>query len=46
MAIAYSGLTQWVDESRLDFFMDAVASNDVLPFARKYGDVILSLIHI
>lgn len=40
MAIAYSGLTQWVDESRLDFFMDAVASNDVLPFARKYGDVI------
>jgi len=40
MALAYSGLTQWVDESRLDFYTDAIAANDVLPFVRKYGTVI------
>jgi hypothetical protein len=40
MALVYSGLTQWVDESRLDFYLDAVATNDVLPFVRQYGQVI------
>ena len=40
MALVYSGLTQWVDESRLDFYLDAVAANDVLPFVRQYGQVI------
>lgn len=40
MALIYSGLTQWVDESRLDFYLDAVAANDVLPFVRQYGQVI------
>ena len=39
MAVSFSGLTAWVDESRLDFYMDAIASNDVLPYLRKYGNV-------
>jgi hypothetical protein len=33
-------LSNWTDESRLDFYLDAVASNDVLPFVRQYGQVI------
>ena len=40
MAITYSGVNAWVDESRIDFFMDAVASNDVIPYLKKYGLVI------
>jgi hypothetical protein len=40
MALVYSGLSNWTDESRLDFYLDAVASNDVLPFVRQYGQVI------
>lgn len=40
MAIVYSGLSQWTDESRLDFYLDAVASNDVIPFVRQYGQLI------
>ena len=39
MAVNFSGLTNWVDETRLDFYMDAIAANDVLPYARKYGQV-------
>lgn len=40
MAIVYSGLSQWTDESRLDFYLDAIASNDVIPFVRQYGQLI------
>lgn len=39
MAVSFSGLTAWVDETKLDFYMDAIASNDVLPYLRKYGQV-------
>lgn len=40
MAVTFSGLTALPDESRLAFFTDAIASNDVLPFVRQYGDFI------
>ncbi len=40
MSVAFSGLTALPDESRLAFFLDAIASNDVLPFVKKYGDYI------
>lgn len=39
MAVNFSGLSAWADETRLDFYMDAIASNDVLPYLRKYGQV-------
>lgn len=39
MAVSFSGVSNWTDETRLDFYMDAIASNDVLPYARKYGQV-------
>jgi hypothetical protein len=39
MAITFSGLSAWTDESKLDFYTQAIASNDVLPYLRKYGQV-------
>ena len=40
MALVYSGLSNWTDESKLDFYLDAVAANDVIPFVRQYGQLI------
>lgn len=40
MAVTHSGLSALPDETRLAFFTDAIAANDVLPFVKKYGDFI------
>lgn len=40
MAISFSGLSALPDETRLAFFTDAIAANDVLPFVKSYGDFI------
>jgi hypothetical protein len=40
MAVSFSGLSALADETRLAFFTDAIAANDVLPFVRQYGDFI------
>jgi len=40
MAVTHSGLSALPDETRLTFFTDAIAANDVLPFVKKYGDFI------
>jgi hypothetical protein len=39
MAVAFSGLSAWSDETKLNFYLDSIASNDVLPYLRKYGNV-------
>lgn len=40
MAVSFSGLSALPDESRLAFFTDAIAANDVLPFVSQFGDYI------
>ena len=40
MAVSFSELSALPDETRLTFFTDAIAANDVLPFVRSYGDYI------
>lgn len=40
MAVTHSSLSALPDETRMTFFLDAIASNDVFPFVNKYGDYI------
>ena len=38
MAVTHTSLSALPDETRMTFFLDAIASNDVFPFVNKYAD--------